>query len=136
MRENLSKILQQRERLLSSLLQIPGVGRNRGGEHANFLLIEFLDLREGGKVSNLVALRVYERLAKDRGVVVRFRGKEQWCEGCLRITVGTEDEVTRFLKEVRSVLEELFGERDGSLNMYVIHRDVERKQDKANAVIG
>ena len=65
--------------------------------------------KEGGKPSNEIALQVYERLAEDRRVVVRFRGKEKWCEGCLRITIGTEDEVERFLKELSAVLSDILG---------------------------
>ena len=61
-----------------------------------------------GKPSNEVALRVYETLAENRGVVVRFRGKEIGCLGCLRITIGTKDEVDRFLKEIESVLSAVY----------------------------
>jgi histidinol-phosphate aminotransferase len=106
MRRNRGNIVKQRDRLVKELPRIPGVGRFRGGFDSNFLLVEMLDAPadKGGKPSNVVALEVYERLAEDRGVVVRFRGKEKWCEGCLRITVGTEHEVDRFLAELRSVL--------------------------------
>jgi len=40
--------------------------------------------------------------------VVRFRGKELGCMGCLRITVGTKEEVNRFLKEIGTVLEGIY----------------------------
>lgn len=61
------------------------------------------------KPSNRIALAVYERLAASRGVVTRFRGKELGCEGCLRVTVGTEREVDVFLAELRNVLGEVLG---------------------------
>jgi len=108
MRQNRTKILQQRDRLLQELPQIPGVGRFRGGTDSNFLLAEILDKprEEGGQPDNVTALKVYETLAGQRGVVVRFRGKEYGCKGCLRITVGTEKEVDRFLEELRSILQQ------------------------------
>ncbi|GES59320.1 histidinol-phosphate aminotransferase [Aspergillus terreus] len=100
------QIITQRERLVQELPKIPGVGRFLGGQEANFLLVELLDkpASEGGKPSNKTALATYEAMAEKRGVVVRFRGKELGCEGCLRITVGTEEEVTKFLQELRVVL--------------------------------
>jgi histidinol-phosphate aminotransferase len=106
MRSYRSKIIAQRDRILKELPTIPGIGRFRGGTESNFLLVEILDkpVDQGGKPSNPVALATYEAMAEKRGVVVRFRGKELGCEGCLRITVGTEDEVTRFLEEIRHVL--------------------------------
>lgn len=102
MRANRDKIIAQRDRMLKQMPSIPGVGRFRGGQESNFLLVEMLDAQ--GNPSNDVALAVYEQLAESRGVVVRFRGKELGCLGCLRITVGTENEVTRFLKEIVEVL--------------------------------
>ncbi|KPI44720.1 Histidinol-phosphate aminotransferase [Cyphellophora attinorum] len=110
MRDNRRKIIAQRERLLKEMPQIPGVGRFLGGTESNFLLVEILD-GEGGKPDNPTALAVYETMAGQRGVVVRFRGKEHGCEGCLRITVGTENEVERFLAELRLVLQEIYAGR-------------------------
>ncbi|KFA78055.1 hypothetical protein S40288_05457 [Stachybotrys chartarum IBT 40288] len=105
MRENRAKLLRQRDRLLQELPQIPGVGRLRGGTTSNFLLYEMLDAQ--GNPDNVTALAVYTRMAESQGVVVRFRGKEHGCEGCLRITVGTEDEVTRFMESLRKILHEV-----------------------------
>ncbi|KOS18214.1 Histidinol-phosphate aminotransferase [Escovopsis weberi] len=108
MRANRARILAQRDRLIEELPRIPGVGRLRGGVHSNFLLYEMLNAR--GEPDNHVAERVYERLAETRGVVVRFRGREHGCLGCLRITVGTEEEVSRFLAALRTTLEEVRAE--------------------------
>jgi histidinol-phosphate aminotransferase len=110
MRDNRRKIIAQRERLLKEMPQIPGVGKFLGGTESNFLLVQILD-GEGGKPDNPTALAVYETMAGQRGVVVRFRGKEHGCEGCLRITVGTEKEVERFLAELRLVLQEIYAGR-------------------------
>lgn len=110
MRNYRAQIVAQRERLVTELPKIPGVGRFLGGHEANFLLFELLDkpASEGGKASNPIALATYEAMAEKRGVVVRFRGKELGCEGSLRVTVGTEQEVTKFLYELRMVLEGLY----------------------------
>jgi histidinol-phosphate aminotransferase len=110
MRRKRNLIVEQRERLIMKLPHLAGIGSFKGDFNANFLLVEILDgpKSEGGRPSNRVALRVYERLAEQKGVVVRFRGKELGCEGCLRVTVGTEDEVDRFLMEVEAVLKGIF----------------------------
>lgn len=109
MGEHREKIIAQRERLLKDLPSVSGIGRFRGGTASNFLLVEILD-REGGEPNNVAALAVYERLAERKGVVVRFRGKEHGCLGCLRITVGTEEEVTRFLSEIELAIAEVWKE--------------------------
>jgi histidinol-phosphate aminotransferase len=96
----------QRDRLVTELGKIKGIGRLRGGTASNFLLVEILN--SSGSPDNTTALKVYESLAQNRGVVVRFRGKEYGCLGCLRITVGTEEEVTRFLTEVEAVISEVW----------------------------
>jgi histidinol-phosphate aminotransferase len=83
-----------------------------------------------GKPDNVTALMVYERLAENRGVVVRFRGKEHGCLGCLRITVGTEEEVTRFLKEMQNVLEQVHSE-----GTKVNGAEEEEKEAGANGVV-
>jgi histidinol-phosphate aminotransferase len=127
---NREKILLQRKRLLAEMPRIPGVGRFLGGQDSNFLLVEMLDA-PNGKASNDVALQVYERLAETKGVVVRFRGKELGCLGCLRVTVGTEEEVTRFLGELRSVLEDVYGGRVSKHSKKV----EEAREREANGVV-
>ena len=132
MQRNKNLIIKQRDRLLEELPRIPGVGKFLGGTESNFLLVEMLDspIDRGGKPSNETALGVYEGLAEEKGVVVRFRGKEHGCLGCLRITVGTEKEVDRFLSELRTVLETIFkstGKRGVT--------EEERREKVANAVI-
>ncbi|EQB47309.1 histidinol-phosphate aminotransferase [Colletotrichum gloeosporioides Cg-14] len=125
MRDNRAKILTQRDRIIAELPKIPGVGRLRGGTESNFLLYEMLNAE--GKPDNVTALAVYERLAENNGVVVRFRGKEHGCLGCLRITVGTEDEVTRFLSSIEKTLAEVRGAGRQA--------DEERKEVAANEVV-
>lgn len=107
MRANRETLVHQRDRMIAELPKIKGVGRLRGGTASNFLLFEMLNAK--GEPDNTVALAVYETLAENKGVVVRFRGKEHGCLGCLRITVGTEEEVTRFLKAIEQALAEVNG---------------------------
>ncbi|PSN73585.1 histidinol-phosphate aminotransferase [Corynespora cassiicola Philippines] len=125
-------IVQQRNRLIEELPKVPGVGKLLGGTESNFLLYEMLDAPadQGGKPSNETALAVYEGLAEEKGVVVRFRGKEYGCLGCLRITVGTEKEVDRFLQEIKAVLEKIH-RSTGKLET----KEEEKKEKEANAVI-
>ena len=132
MRANLKQIVAQRARLVEALPRMRGVGRLRSGTAANFLLCEILGAH--GEPDNVAALAVYERLAESRGVVVRFRGREHGCLGCLRITVGTEDEVTKFLAALERTLAEIHGAGaagEGS----AVSPDEERKELAANAVV-
>ena len=126
MRAKRTLILQQRDRLLQELPRIPGIGEFKGGFTSNFLLVEILDKHRdgGGRPSNEAALHVYKTLAESRGVVVRFRGKEPGCEGCLRITVGTENEVDRFLGELKEVLRDL---HTGKVNRRVQDEDADER---------
>ena len=133
MRSNRTRTILQRERMLQELPKIPGIGRFLGGTASNFLLVEILDKpqSQGGKASNEIALAVYERLAETKGVVVRFRGKEHGCTGCLRITVGTEKEVDRMLAEIDIVLKNMYQEKP-DING---NKEEDRKEIAANAVI-
>ncbi|KAI1478461.1 histidinol-phosphate aminotransferase [Daldinia eschscholtzii] len=127
MRAHREKLVEQRERLLKELPKIKGVGRLRGGTSSNFLLFEMLNAE--GKPDNVTALAVYETLAENKGVVVRFRGKEHGCLGCLRITVGTEDEVTRFLKAIEQALAEINGHK------VEVPADEAKREAEANGVV-
>jgi histidinol-phosphate aminotransferase len=46
-------------------------------------------------------------LAEEEGVVVRYRGNELGCQGCLRITVGTEEENAIALQKLKKALENI-----------------------------
>ncbi len=72
-------LVSQREQLVKDLTRLPLVLKIYHSD-ANFLLVKVAD-----------AKAVYEYLLDD-GIVVRDRSKVELCEGCLRITVGTEQE--------------------------------------------
>jgi histidinol-phosphate aminotransferase len=77
-----------REELAVSLAALSQVSRVYPSE-GNFLLVRFADPRA-----------VYEYLLKE-GIVVRDRSRVELCQGCLRITVGTEKENTELLKALQ-----------------------------------
>ncbi|KAG4438725.1 hypothetical protein IFR05_005805 [Cadophora sp. M221] len=127
MEHHMAGIIEQRDRLLEELPKVAGIGRFRGGTASNFLLVEIVDSQ--GNPNNATALKVYETLAQNRGVVVRFRGKEHGCLGCVRITIGTKEEVTRFLKEIEEVLKQVHSEEIPNGG------EEEKKEIEANAVV-
>ena len=136
MQHHRAKIVEQRKRLLRELPSIPGMGDMIGGTNSNFLLWEVLDKpREaGGMPCNDAAMSVYESLAESKGVVVRFRGKEYGCTGCLRITVGTEQEVDKLLQELAIVLGSLY-ERPKATNGVNRHQHSETEEQEASDVV-
>ena len=133
MKKNRAKIFSQRKRLLNELPHIPGVGQFLGGADSNFLLVEILDKprNQGGKADNETAMAVYEGLAETKCIVVRFRGKEPGCNGCLRITVGTEQEVDRFLEAISGVMELICR---GRLRVNG-NKEESLKEDEANSIV-
>lgn len=87
MRGFVDTIVSERSKLLEALRGIAGVGKLIGGLDANFVLVEILNKQ--GEPCNDAAHKVYTALAVDNQVVVRFRGSEPNCNGCLRISIGT-----------------------------------------------
>ncbi|ORY99946.1 histidinol-phosphate aminotransferase [Syncephalastrum racemosum] len=109
--EGLAKMNEYRGRLISqrSMLEqalksfpVPGVGPILGTNDANFLLVQILNSQ--GQPCNVRSEKIYKMLAETKDVVVRFRGKEFGCTGCLRITVGTEEENKTLLEKLQEVL--------------------------------
>lgn len=78
-----------REELVKDLANTPCVEKIHPSD-ANFLLV---------KVSDANAIYAYLR---DKGIIVRNRNNVLLCEGCLRITVGTERENKELLTALRS----------------------------------
>ncbi len=63
---------------------------------ANFVLARFGDFRKP----------LVEEMRR-RGILLRDRNSDPGCEGCVRITVGTEEQTARLLGELRSTLDAL-----------------------------
>ncbi|GAA6032575.1 hypothetical protein JCM8097_004823 [Rhodosporidiobolus ruineniae] len=102
-RSNISRLNANRDALRAALLDTPGVLTILGAGNANFLMAQIGDAATG-KPDNKKAHRAYLHLAETDQVVVRFRGNEVGCEGCLRITVGTEDECKAVVERLREFL--------------------------------
>ncbi|KAJ7698606.1 histidinol-phosphate aminotransferase [Mycena rosella] len=105
MRDTVSTLGASRKNLIAEFAGLAslGVGSVIGGNTANFLVVPILD-RADGKRDNARAQRLYHLLAEENGVVVRYRGSEPGCEGCLRVTVGTEEENKTAIAKIREVL--------------------------------
>ncbi len=82
-------LVTMREQLVQDLALLPLV-RKVYPSDANFLLVKVGDARA-----------VYQYLLQD-GIVVRDRSKVELCEGCLRITVGTEKENQELIQALRT----------------------------------
>lgn len=91
----LATLIANRSTLATQLLALPNVLRILGAPHANFLLVQ---IGTDGAPDNVRAQRVYKTAAGEEKVVVRFRGNEMGCEGCLRVTVGTEEECKKVVE--------------------------------------
>ena len=92
MREQLVMILGERTKLQHTLLQMPCVAELYPTD-ANFILV---------KVNDPTAIYAY---LVEKGIIIRNRNQVQLCEGCLRITIGTEEEnaaLITALKEYKS----------------------------------
>lgn len=88
MRSNVQLLVSQRLVLLAAFKTVPYFGKILGSNDANFILVEIVST----KPDNELAVKIYRALAEQEGVVVRYRGIEHGCEGCVRITVGTKEE--------------------------------------------
>jgi len=86
--EMVTKILTERTILAENLRSLPFVQAIHPSD-ANFLLVQFSD-----------AKATFEHLI-EKQVIVRDRSKVKLCDGCLRISVGTNDENERLLDVLR-----------------------------------
>ena len=77
--EMIKEIIKERTILSGALVNLSFVEKIYPSD-ANFLLVKMND-----------PLKVYKKLLEN-GIVVRDRSKVELCEGCLRITVGTQEE--------------------------------------------
>ncbi len=82
-------LVDQRNQLAKALSQVELVQKIHPSD-ANFLLVQMPD-----------ANKVYNFLL-EKGIVVRDRSKVTLCEGCLRITVGTEAENNKLVSALKN----------------------------------
>lgn len=108
MTQKIKTLNANRARMIQELAKLAplGVGPVIGGNHANFVVVPILS-PSSGKPDNARSNAVYKRLAEELGVVVRFRGNEHGCNGCVRITAGSDEEVTVMLERLEQALKEL-----------------------------
>ena len=84
----IKELVSMREALTRVFEQMPVVEKVYPSD-ANFLLVKMKNAR-----------KVYEYLLA-KGIVVRDRSNVQLCENCLRITIGSEDEITLLVKAIK-----------------------------------
>lgn len=87
----ISQLLRNRDMLVHGLSEIPGV--EVFPSEANFVLF---------RVEHASA--VWRDLLKEHSVLVRDFSRTPGLEGCLRVSVGTEDEVRRFLAAMDEIM--------------------------------
>ncbi len=86
----LNMILTQKKLLIRKLKKFNTVKKVYPSD-ANFLLVKFTNSKF-----------VYKQLKK-KGIIVRDRSKQVLCENCLRITVGTEKENNKLIKNLKEI---------------------------------
>lgn len=86
-------IIAQRARLITELGAIDGV--EVFPSDANYILFRLVDSHDAGEV--------WRRLL-DRGILIRDFSRARYLENCLRVSIGTEEENTRFLDELADIL--------------------------------
>ncbi|MBN2733172.1 MAG: histidinol-phosphate transaminase [Balneolaceae bacterium] len=89
-KEKIQQIKKERNRLYNMLGEFTFV-RHIYSSETNFLLVKMDRAKE-----------IYQQLA-GQNIIVRYRGNEPGCDGCLRITVGTSDENNTLLNALKNV---------------------------------
>lgn len=93
MEASVKKILAEREKLSEALWKL---GLIVFPSEANFLLVQFPP-----KIS---ATKIYEKLVKQFGIVVRDFSKKTLLKNCLRATIGTPAENSKLLAALKKIL--------------------------------
>ena len=88
-----AQVLGNREKLQQELGQL---GMHYWPSHANFVLV-----RIGPAHADFV------RALRDRGILVRDRHTDSGCEGCVRLTVGSDEHTHTLIAALREVVEQL-----------------------------
>jgi histidinol-phosphate aminotransferase len=103
----LPEVLQDQEYIGRYVVQVVGsreklqqelgaLGLHYWPSHANFVLV-----RIGSAHAEFV------RALRDRGILVRDRSSDPGCEGCVRLTVGTDEHTRTLIASLRLVAEQL-----------------------------
>ena len=106
MQEKAAELVASREELLEALKALSpyGLGGSLGGNHANFVVVPVLNLQTG-EPDNERSQKIYKTMAESEKVVIRYRGSELGCKGCLRITVGSAEENKVLIERLKDVLQ-------------------------------
>jgi histidinol-phosphate aminotransferase len=88
-----AQVRRGRARLQSELSEL---GIEFWPSQANFVLLKLGGLRQA-----------FVAAMKSRGILVRDRNSDPGCAGCVRITVGTDEQTETLIAAMRSVLEEI-----------------------------
>lgn len=94
MRQNVNQIVEQRERLVDALRTKTYIDTVYPSD-ANFLLCKLRPTQ--------LAKPLYKALADEAKIVVRYRGDQLNCEGCIRITIGTPSENDALLRAIDDI---------------------------------
>lgn len=89
-REGMRKIIASREQLTAALNEVSYVNYIYPSD-ANFILVKVSD-----------ADRLYQEL-RSLGIIIRNRNSEPGCEGCVRITIGSDAENERLVSAMKSL---------------------------------
>ncbi|CAH7688793.1 pyridoxal phosphate-dependent transferase [Phakopsora pachyrhizi] len=104
---NIEEIKRNREWLISKLKGLKDMGDILGSNEANFVLIQVRGYGSDLPDSNR-AKKVYNHMARldePEAIVVRYRGDDFGCEGCLRITVGSKEDCEKVVERLKQTLE-------------------------------
>jgi histidinol-phosphate aminotransferase len=92
-RHYVAQVLSNREKLQQELGTL---GLHYWPSHTNFVLV-----RIGSAHAEFV------RALRDRGILVRDRHSDPGCEGCVRLTIGTDEHTHTLIAALRAVVEQL-----------------------------
>lgn len=76
--------------------ELSTLGLHYWHSHGNFVLVRIGPLHDN-----------FVRSVRERGILVRDRDSDPGCEGCVRLTVGSDDHTRTLIEALRSVVEEL-----------------------------
>ena len=91
--KGIDAIISERSRMFDILEEMPGL--TAFPSESNYILFRLDEQHDAGKV--------WQSLL-DQGVLIRDFSRSQYLENCLRVSIGTEAETTRFLETLAGIL--------------------------------